>query len=410
MKYFSLRNSLRPATAVALLFALGLGACSRSGQVIAPAADSAKKLGGLGRDIPVECPTWSANTADSALDYVVLSGMVPSYTSRRIRFEMFGDIASPTVQNMGPCVATETPAIRFTSGHANVFLNGTTQSITFTGQQLTFGELLYPGALLEKGVVVANDAEGNVLEVIWPDLAGTGIGAPIVRVQLARWNLNLVTTSQTYDVVWDMVAEQAGVPLFFKGHAERLNLSGSAVPQAGSGSLSPCPQTLAATSDTVITQLAGIVQFRTGRLRAEIIGDVPTGTIEASGACAAADPGTIIYTGGAANVFRAGTNTSVTVTGGEFTFNQLLFPGLVLEPGVVVASDSRKNVLEIVWPAMVGLPPGPPILRLQLTNWNSWVIPGKRVDVTMRFNAIGNDGISASYLALGKNILVPAFN
>ncbi len=410
MKSFRLMKSLPAATAMALLLALGLGACSRAGHIAAPDSVSSKDIGGLGRDIPVQCPTWVANTPATAVDYLVMSGMVPSFTSRRIRFEMFGDIATPTVQNMGPCVATETPAIRFTGGHANVFLHGTTQSITTTGQPLTFGELLYPGALLEKGVVVANDAEGNVLEVIWPSLAGTGVGSPIVRVQLARWNLALVTTAQLYDVVWDMVAEQSGVPLYFKGHAERLNLSGSAVPQDGGGSLSPCPQTLAATSDSVITQLANIVQFRTGRLRAEIVGDVPTGTIEASGACAAADPGTIIFTGGAANVFRAGTNTSVTITGGAFTFPQLLFPGLMLEPGVVVASDARKNVLEIVWPGMAGLPPGPPILRLQLTNWNSWVVPGRLVDVTMRFDALGGDGIMASYVAVGKNIVVPPFN
>lgn len=392
------------STALGLL--LGLSACSRSPELTAPVSGAGKPVHNT-RDIPVNCPNMIPNTPATAAEYVVISAMCASFTTRRVRFEMFGDLPSPSVENMGPCVASDTPTIRFTSGHANVFVHGTTTSITETGQQLSFGQLLFPGALLEKGVVVANDAAGNVLEVIWPAIAGTGIGPPIVRVQLARWNLTLLQTSQTYDVVWDMVAERDGVSMSFKGRAERINLSGSPVSQAGAGSPGVCPQTLAGTSDSVVTQFANIVQFRLNRLRLEVIGDVPTGTIEASGLCAASETNTIQFLGGAANMFRAGTTQSVTFGHQELAFGPLVFPGFALEAGVVVAQDVSQNVLEIIWPGLAGLGVGPPILRLQLAHWDPWVTTGREVDAMMRFDAVGPDGITGSYVVRARNVPVP---
>lgn len=403
----TLSASMRAAFSLAALsLALGAAGCSRAPELAAPVSGG-KTFPGT-RDIPVNCPNMIPNTPETAIEHIPISAMCASFTSRRIRFEIMGDLPSPTIENMGACAAADNPTIRFTSGHANVFLHNSTTSVTENGQPMTFGELLFPGALLEKGVVVANDAFGNVLEIIWPTIAGTGVGPPIVRVQLARWNLALVSTAQTYDLVWDMVVERDGVPMYIKGSAERVNLSGSATPQVGAGALSPCPQTLAATSDTVVTQFASIVQFRANRLRLEVIGDVPTGTLEASGACAAADGATIQFIGGSANMFRAGSNASVTFTGQPLTFGPLLFPGIFLEAGVVVAQDPAQNVLEIIWPAIAGLGQGPPILRLQLSKWNPSVTTGTKVDAVMEFDAVGPDGITAHYTALAKNVDVPA--
>lgn len=406
MSFFSRRIARLSGAAATLAMALALGACSRSSDVTAPV--SAGKLGGSGRNAPVNCPTMVPNTPETAVEFIPVSAMCASFTNRRIRFEMTGDLPSPSIENMGPCVAADAPQIRFISGHANVFIAGTRTSVTETGQALTFGELLFPGALLEQGVVVASDAGGNVLEVIWPTIAGTGVGAPIVRVQLSRWNLNLVTSANWYDIEWDMIAERDSVQMHMKGRAEHVDLSGAATPQIGAGALSPCPTTLEATPDTVISQLANIVQFRSGRLRLEIIGDNAAGTIGATGACAASETPQFLYTGGAANLYRAGTNTSVTFFGQPMTFGPLVFPGVLLEPGVVVASDAEKNVLEIVWPQLAGFGPGAPILRLQMAHWNSWVQTGRKVDVMMRFDAVGPDGIAASYTARARNITVPA--
>lgn len=405
---FSLRlksGSAAMAMTAAVL-AFGLGACSRAPMLTEPPTVNAKTFPGT-RDIPVNCPTMIPNTLATAVEFQAVSGMCASFTARRVRFEITGDLPSPSLENMGPCVATATPSIRFMSGHANVFLHGTSTSITETGQPLSFGELLFPGALVEPGVVVAADAGGNVLEVIWPSVAGTGVGQPIIRVQLGRWNTALLSSAQTYDIVWDMVAVRDSVSMYFKGSAERINLSGSATPQAFAGSPGVCPQTLEATSDSVIVQLANIVQFRTNRLRLEMIGDVPTNTLFNSGLCAASEAPTIHFLGGAANVWRAGTQTSVTRTGTELAFGPLVFPGFFLEPGVVVASDAGRNVLEIVWPGIAGLGQGPPILRLQLATWNSWITTGRQVDAMMRFDAVGPDGITASYVARARQVNVP---
>ena len=395
-----------PVAAVAMLLALGLGACSRTQDVISPTSSTVKSFPGT-RDIPVNCPSMIPNTLETAVEFQAVSGMCASFTTRRVRFEITGDLPSPSIENMGPCVATDAPTIRFMGGHANVFIHGTTTSITENGQPMTFGELLFPGSLVEKGVVVASDPSGNVLEVIWPTIAGVGVGQPIIRVQLGRWNTALLSSAQTYDIVWDMVAVRDSVSMYFKGSAERINLSGSATPQAFAGAPPACPQTLLDTSDSVVVQMAGIVQYRLGRLRLEAIGDVPTGTLHAAGLCAASEAPTIQFLGGSANMWRSGTSQSVTTTGQELVFGPLVFPGVFLEPGVVVASDAGRNVLEIVWPGLAGLGEGPPILRLQLERWNSWVTTGREIDARMTFNAVGPDGITGTYTANIRKVVVP---
>jgi hypothetical protein len=387
--------------------ALALGACSRSSNVTAPLTGGGKP-GVDTRNAPVNCPQMIPNTPETAIEFIPVSAACVQFRSGRIRFEMDGDLPSPRIENMGPCVAYDTPEIRFISGHANVFISGTRTSVTENGQPMTFGELLFPGALFEPGIVVASDAVGNVLEVIWPAEAGLGIGQPIIRVQLARWNTALINTSQWYDIEWDMIAERDSVQMHMKGRAERVDLSGSATPQIGAGALSPCPTTLEATSDTVITQFGSIVQFRANRLRVELIGDVASGTIGAMGACAASEAPSFQFMGGAANAYRARSTQSVTFFGNEMHFGPLVFPGVLLEPGVVVASDAEQNVLEIIWPQLAGLGQGPPILRLQMAHWNPWIQPGRSIDVVMRFDALGPDGIMASYTAHGRNIEVPA--
>ena len=40
---------------------------------------------------------------------------------------------------------------------------------------------------IEPGVVVATDANNNMLEIIWPQLAGFGLGAPILRLHFNTW-------------------------------------------------------------------------------------------------------------------------------------------------------------------------------------------------------------------------------
>src|SRR5262249_23609676 len=143
---------------------------------------------------------------------------------------------------------------------------------------------------------------------------------------------------------------------------------------------------------------AGVVkQFRSKRLRLELTGDVASGLLQASGPCAASDAATIQFTGGSGNLTRAGTNNSVTATGHALSFGPLASPGLLVEPGVLIASDNDRNVLEIIWPALAGLPPGPPVLRFQLAKWNSWIQTGRAVDVSLRFDAIGPDGQPATF-------------
>lgn len=401
----------------ALVLALGLGACARSqhlsSSLTGPGGNgSGSAIGASGRmgdtdfTPAVPCPAMIPCTLDSACKFVASSALVSSFRADRLRIETSGEIAGPSLEAMGPCASSDNPSIRFLGGHADVLLHGTTQSVTVAGQPLVFGPLMFAGTNLEPGLVFASDAQNDVIEIIWPQLAGTGPGGVIVRVQLAHWNTLLVSTAASYDVVFDLTAERDGVQMAFKGHADNLRLDGVAVPQEGAAPPLVCPPSVAGTDAAVTPVFAGIVQFRANRIRLDVDGDTPDGTLNAMAACATANPAPIAFVGGAANLVRAGTQISVTGTGQPLTFGPLLAP-LTLEAGALLATDAGGNVLEIIWPALAGLPAGPPILRLQLAGWNSWVRTGQYVDVSMRFDAVGPDGAPASYTADAKNVLVP---
>lgn len=396
-----LRSTLHAAAVLCL--ALSLGACSRSQQVTSPAASAGRN--GAGQQVLAGCPTLVANTPATADDFIVETGAIPNYVpGGRLRIETSGDIAGGAVRAAGACAASDVPTINFVGGHANVFVNGTTNSITTTGDRLTFDALLFPGALVEPGVVLATDAQGNVLEIIWPELSGLGPGSPIVRVELAQWNEALIGPLDKLDVAYDLIIEQDGVQQHIKGSCGAIPLDGTMI-MPNAPTLPPCPTTLGP-GGLVTNYSADVVQFKRRRLRFEVTGDM-NGVIDAAGFCAASETPSVQFTGGMANMFQAGTDISVTETGQPILFDALLFPGMLLEPGIVIAKDANRNVLEIIWPGLAGLPPGAPILRLQVERYNAWVRTGRAVDFRMRFDAVGPDGQPASFDVVANNIIMP---
>jgi hypothetical protein len=391
--------SLRAA--VILAMAVTLGACSRS-QNVSEAVSGPVRVGS-GESVVAGCPTLLQNTPATASEFQAAVGSVPSLTSKRLRIETPGDILDlPSIDQMGPCMSTGTASMFVIGGHANVFISGTTTSIS---GPMTFGALPSGAPIGEQGVVVGQDALGNVLEIIWPALAGTGVGAPIVRIQLAQWNRNIVTTSTKLDIQWDMVFAQDAVTHYVTGKAAGIPTNGTAV-ILNAPAPPPCPATLGG-GGVVINQFASVPRWTAKALRAEIVGDVALGTINAVGPCAASATPSVSFTGGTGSMKLSGTNTSVAQSA-TLTFGPLLFPGIALEPGVVVASDNNKNILEIVWPGLAGLAPGPPILRFQLARWTSAAQPGRSVDIALRYNAVGADGVPASFTASANGLLLPA--
>ena len=214
---------------------LGLGACS-------PLQHGTDSVTGPGRSgvhpqMIAGCPTLEANTVANPLVFNTEVAMVPQFRTGRLRIESIGDVATTSILSMGPCAATDIPTINFISGHANVFVSNSTQSITTTGTRLTFGALLFNPII--PGSVNANDAQGNSFQVIWPALAGVGTGSPRIRVQLAQWDQSLVNPSSKLDVSWDLIVSQNGVQTFIRGSASGLTMDGLGV-FPGGGAILPC--------------------------------------------------------------------------------------------------------------------------------------------------------------------------
>jgi hypothetical protein len=390
---------------VALTIALGIGACSRAQNVTGSVAGPTRA--GDGTKVGSGCPTLIANDLNSAFDCITDMGSVVQFRPGRLRMEMIGDATELQLLAMGECCAADVPTINLTSAHMNVFIHGTNHSVTTTGNKLTFGPALPLGPNVEPGIVLANDVDGNVFEVIWPQLAGLGAGNPIIRFQLVRWNQAIVNPASKLDISYDFVAEQNGTKTHFKGHCEGMGTDGTPVLNGNASAIPPCPTTLAGTSGATANQTADIVQFRPGkRLRIEVTGDVASNALNAMGSCAVADAPTIHIVGGTGSIFEAGSGHCITNTGHDLVFGALLPLGAV-EPGIVIATDQFGNVAEIIWPQLAGLPPGPPILRLELATWDSWVQTGREIDATMTFNVVGPDGSTATFEVRGNHIPVP---
>jgi hypothetical protein len=170
-------------------------------------------------------------------------------------------------------------------------------------------------------------------------------------------------------------------------------------------STDPCAS-LRGLGGNVTVTFASIPQFRVGRLRIELEGDVAAGTILAMGPCTTNNPPADQFISGTGTVTLSGSGASVVPGGGTLTFGPLLSP-VPAEPGVVLVIDAAGNVLEIIWPALAGLPPGPPILRLQLASFTSAVQAGVTLNATMTFTARAPDGTTATFTASGTGMVVP---
>ena len=168
----------------------------------------------------------------------------------------------------------------------------------------------------------------------------------------------------------------------------------------------PCKSLNSLGGAAVLTSMT-VPQFRTGRLRVDLVGDVPLAWINAMGACTATAAPSVTIVSGTGSVMLAGTTTSVTSAGGPLTFGPLALPPA--EAGTVLATDAAGNVLQIIWPALAGLPAGPPVLRMNLASWSPAVQAGVALDSDFAVVARGADGSTATFTAHGTNMIVPAF-
>jgi hypothetical protein len=161
--------------------------------------DGTPVVNGGGAAMP-PCPTTLTGTTGATAN--TLADLVQFRPGKRARFEVTGDVATNTINAMGTCAASDAPTIHITGGRGNVFQSGSGKSVTVSGQELVFGPIVSPGVAIEPGVVLGTDQFGDVLEIIWPSLAGLPAGAPIMRLELASWN-SWIQTGRQVDVTME---------------------------------------------------------------------------------------------------------------------------------------------------------------------------------------------------------------
>ena len=167
----------------------------------------------------------------------------------------------------------------------------------------------------------------------------------------------------------------------------------------------PC-QSLINLAGPMVLATQGVPQFRTGRLRIDLTGDVAAGFILAMGPCSTGAAPTASFISGSATVTSGG--GSATATGAPLAFGPLTVP-VPVEAGTVLATDAAGNVLQIIWPLLAGNPAGPPVIRLNMAAWNPGVHAGSLLDATLSFTARAADGSTATYSISGTGMAVPTF-
>jgi len=200
-------NSLRPARLVLQLacvsaLALALAACSRS---------NVDSLAGPGREIAhdrragieLPPPVLVAPTATPCASLTGLGGSVAGtsnvvqFRATRLRIETVGDVTGGTLQAMSSCALGTVPSITIVSGKG---------TISKGGFNLAFGAMT--PAVGEAGALLATDAAGNVLELIWPTIATpTKPGPPIVRLQVV--NTSAFSTGDVIRATMQLTARAA---------------------------------------------------------------------------------------------------------------------------------------------------------------------------------------------------------
>jgi hypothetical protein len=121
---------------------------------------------------------------------------------------------------MGGCATAAAPTLSFISGTASVTLGGV--PVTVTGGSLAFTALAVP-VPVEAGTVLATDAAGNVLQIVWPLLAGLPAGPPVLRLNLAAWT-PAVQTGVLLDATLTFTARSAD------GSTATFTASGAGMP------------------------------------------------------------------------------------------------------------------------------------------------------------------------------------
>jgi hypothetical protein len=164
------------ATSLALV--LGLAACSRSNtdSLVGPGRELASSHRHGVKPPPPGPPPAAVDPCVSATGFggaAVVTGSVPQFRTGRVRIELVGDVAAGTIDKLAKCALGNTPAVSFVSG---------TGSTSRTGA-LAFSALAVP-VPAEAGTVLATDAAGNTLQIIWPAIANGVVGPPILRLQL----------------------------------------------------------------------------------------------------------------------------------------------------------------------------------------------------------------------------------
>jgi len=167
----------------------------------------------------------------------------------------------------------------------------------------------------------------------------------------------------------------------------------------------PCQSQLNLGGNVVLSASA-VAQFRTGRLRVDLTGDVAQTFINAMVNCATGAAPTASFISGTAAVTSGG--ASITTTGAPLAFGPLTVP-VPVEPGTVLSTDAVGNVLQVIWPLPATGVAGPPVLRLNMAAWNPSVHAGSVLDATLSFIARGADGSTTTYTAHGTGLVVPTF-
>jgi hypothetical protein len=157
----------------------------------------------------------------------------------------------------------------------------------------------------------------------------------------------------------------------------------------------PCVS-LAGFSGAVVPVLSEVAQNRVNRLRVEVTGDLASTVIDRIGGCSNSLTPTVTF-GAASGTLsgNGGINRSVSVP------SLLQVPG---EPGVLLGTDAAGNVLEIIWPALGGDVPGPPILRMQFVTGAE---AGRNVSATMTFSARTANGATATFTVSSGPMITP---
>src|ERR1051325_7942625 len=282
-------------------------------------------------------------------------GFIMSVATRKSSIVLLAALAVAAMLGLGACSRSNSVSDSLmgpSRGGAGSFQNGLPNAAL---SSVSLAPASVTGGASSAGTVTLTSAapSGGLVVKLASNRAGVSVPGQItVAAGATSGGFTVTTSTVTATTSASISANLGGVTV----SATLTITAGGVAPPPPPVAVNPCTS-LTGLSATVVNATASVPQFRATRLRVEISGDTPTGTINTLGGCAPVAAPAVSFISGTGSLTRGG--ASVTAPGAPPRWGARSAPGRAPGPGVGPRPGGRGHRARDRLPGPLGSGPWP---------------------------------------------------